>query len=77
MDTNDLAESPFVGLTQQLQSFGRQLGIHTYATEHAIITGNLNQHSSDSSVDSVFFHKVSNEMRKSLLHFALSVASEV
>jgi len=39
MATNDFAESPFAGLTQQMQQFGRVLGIHASAVSHAKFSG--------------------------------------
>ncbi len=41
MATNDLAKSPFAGLTQQMQQFGRVLGIHASAVSHAKFSGDF------------------------------------
>ena len=49
MATNDPAESPFATLTQQLQSFGRVLGIHASAIGQARINGNFHRDIKDES----------------------------
>ena len=74
--TNDPAESPFASLTQQLQSFGRLLGIHASAVGHARINGDFNR-DVDNESNSGAYHRLSPEMRESLMKFALKVAPAV
>jgi hypothetical protein len=76
MATNDPAESPFASLTHQLQSFGRLLGIHASAVGHACMNKDFTRNIEDSSRDGAY-HQLSNEMRQSLLQFALNVAPTV
>ena len=76
MATNDSAESPFASLTQQLQSVGRLLGIHASAVGHARMNKDFTHNIEDSSHDGAY-HQLSNEMRQSLLQFALNVAPAV
>lgn len=63
--TNDPAESPFTSLTQQLQSFGRALGIHASDVGHARINKDFKHDPIDSSNDGAYF-KLSSEERQSL-----------
>ena len=76
MATNDPAESPFALLTHQLQSFGRLLGIHASAVGHARMNKDFTCKIEDCSHDGAY-HQLSNEMRQSLLQFALNVAPAV
>ena len=73
MATNDSAESPFASLTRQLQQFGRMLGIHASAVGHARINGDFNRDFKNSGNDGAY-HRLSDEMRSSLLTFALQLA---
>mmetsp|Transcript_26186 Transcript_26186/g.44648 ORF Transcript_26186/g.44648 Transcript_26186/m.44648 type:complete len:365 (-) Transcript_26186:8-1102(-) len=92
MATNDPAESPFALLTQQLQSFGRVLGIHASAIGQARMNGDfktakktatrtnakkVNKASKIESEKEGAWHSLPKEMRESLLLFALSVAPAV
>ena len=70
--TNDLAESPFARLTQQLQSFGRVLGIHAsgIAHAHARFNGDFHRDLKDNSKDGKCI-RLNPEMRESLLRYHL------
>jgi hypothetical protein len=76
MATNDAAESPFASLTLQLQSFGRVLGIHASAIGQARINGDFVRDFHNSINDGAY-HRLSHQMRQSLMRFALSVAPAV
>jgi hypothetical protein len=76
MATNDPAESPFAQLTRQLQNFGRVLGIHASAVGHARMNGDFKRDINNPTVDGAY-HKLSKEMRESLILFALSAAPGV
>jgi hypothetical protein len=76
MATNDSAESPFASLTRQLQQFGRMLGIHASAVGHARINGDFVRDYKNPDNDGAY-HKLSDEMRSSLLTFALQVAPAI
>lgn len=76
MATNDFAESPFAGLTQQMQQFGRVLGIHASAVSHAKFSGDFCLDYKDSTNDGRYF-KLPKDMRESLLTYALSIAPTV
>lgn len=76
MATNDSAESPFAGLTQQMQQFGRVLGIHASAVSHAKFSGDFHLDYKDSSNDGRYF-KLPDEMKQSLLTYALSISPKV
>lgn len=76
MATNDPAESPFAQLTQQLQTFGRILGIHASAVGHARVNGDFKRDIKNPEFDGAY-HKLSKEMRESLLMFALNAAPRV
>ena len=76
MATNDSAESPFASLTRQLQQFGRMLGIHASAVGHARINGDFVHDYKNPDNDGAY-HKLSDEMRSSLLTFALQVAPAI
>ena len=73
MATNDPAETPFASLTCQLQLFGRMLGIHASAVGHARVNGDFARGIGGSSKNGAY-HQLSNNMRQSLLQFALNVA---
>ena len=52
---NDMAESPFSGLTQQFQSFGRILGIHASGISQARINGDFKRiPNSSNNYDSIY-----------------------
>ena len=55
MATNGFSESPFAGLTQQMQQFGRVLGIHASAVSHAKFSGDFCLDYKDSSKDGRYF----------------------
>jgi hypothetical protein len=76
MATNDPAESPFAGLTRQLQQFGRMLGIHESTISHARQNGDFKR-DIKSPRNNGAFHCLSPEMRESLLLFALKASPEV
>ena len=76
MATNDPAESPFAALTQQLQSFGRIMGTHASAVGHARLHGDLDLTWKKGAADGLY-HRLSEEMRWSLIELALSMSSEV
>ena len=76
MATNDSAESPFAGLTQQMQQFGRVLGIHASAVSHAKFSGDFHLDYKDSSNDGRYF-KLPDDMKQSLLTYALSISPKV
>ena len=54
MATNDPAESPFAALTQQLQCFGRVMGINASAVGHARLHGDFDRNWEDSGVDGLY-----------------------
>ena len=61
-------ESPFAQLKIKLQSFGHIIGINAAAVGHTIYNGEFRRSSGDyEGVGS--FHKLSDEMRESLLKF--------
>ena len=74
-----MAESPFAGLTQQLQSFGRVLGIHASAPGQARINGDFKRqlNGNDSDNNDGLYHCLPNNMKQSLLKFAISSAPTV
>ena len=76
MATNDPAESPFAGLTRQMQTFGRVLGSHASAVAHARYNGDFKRDWKGSKQDGAF-HQLSGEMRKSLMIFALSISPSI
>jgi hypothetical protein len=67
---NDSADSPFASLTCQLQQFGRMFGIHASAVGHAHINGDFIRGYKNPDNDGAY-HKLSDEMRSSLLTFTL------
>ena len=77
MATNDMAESPFAGLTQQLQSFGRVLGIYTSAPGQARINGDFKRQLNGSDNNDGLYHCLPHNMKQSLLKFAISSAPTV
>ena len=76
MATNDPAESPFAALTQQLQCFGRVMGINASAVGHARLHGDFDRNWEDSGVDGLY-HRLPREMRWSLMEMALGMSAEV
>jgi hypothetical protein len=75
MATNDPAESTFASLTRQLQCFGRVLGVHASAIGQARVNGDFDSeviHGCDGA-----YHRLSQNMRQSLMRFALSTAPVV
>ena len=76
MATNDPAESPFAMLTNQMQSFGRILGIHASGVGQARMNGDFERDLSDGNRDGQFY-QLSDEMRDSLITFALGEAPEM
>ena len=71
MASNNPYESPFAQLKRQLQSFGRAA-----AVGHAIQNVDF-CHSSGDYEGVVSFHKISDEMRESLLKFSISNGPKV
>jgi len=76
MATNDPAESPFATLTQQLQSFGRVLGIHASAIGQARINGDFHRDIKDENNNGAYL-RLPKEMHDSLLRFAIGAAPQV
>ena len=76
MATNDPAESPFAMLTNQMQSFGRILGIHASGVGQARMNGDFERDLSDGNTDGPFY-QLSDKMRDSLITFALGEAPEM
>ena len=74
--TNDPAESPFAALTQQLQTFGRVLGIHASAIGQARMNGDF-KHDIDTDTNDGAYWKLSEGERQSLLSYALYSAPAV
>ena len=75
MATNDPAEAPFAALTRQMEQFGRVLGIHASGVGHARINGDFERDLNDGGSDGAYY-QLPDDMRNSLLRFALSVAPE-
>ena len=76
MAYNDPSESPFPQLTRQLKRFGRVLGINAAAVGHARHNGDF--HSSSGDYEGVeAFHKISDEMRESILRLSISLVPTV
>ena len=76
MATNDPAESPFAALTQQLQSFGKVMGIHASAVGHARLHGDFDRSLTEGGVDGLY-HRLPKEMKWSLMELALGMSAEV
>ena len=76
MATNDPAESPFAALTQQLQSFGRVMGMNASAVGHARLHGDLDRSITDGVVDGSY-HQLPKEMKWLLMELALGISAEV
>jgi hypothetical protein len=74
--TNDPAESPFAALTQQLQTFGRVLGIHASAIGQARMNGDFKRNI-DTDTNNGAYWKLSENERESLLSYALYSAPAV
>ena len=79
MATNDMAESPFAGLTQQIQQFGRLLGIHASGIGQARINGDLKRllDGCDPMLKEGLYHCLPIKMRQSLMAYALGAAPTV
>ena len=77
MSTNDPAEIPFAALTRKLEQYGRVLFIHDAAIVHARINGYFDQGDLQNPNKEGTYHKLSPDMRLSLLNFALSLDPEV
>ena len=76
MASNDPSESPFTQLTRQLQSFGRVIGLNSADDGHAGQNGDFRRISGYYEVVGAF-HKLSDEMRESLLRFSISLVPTV
>ena len=76
MATNDPAESPFAALTSQMKSFGRILGIHASGVGQARFNGDFDRDLNDGNEDGPFY-QLPEEMRNSLIKFALDFAPEM
>ena len=76
MATNDPAESPFAALTSQMQLFGRILGIHASGVGQAQFNGDFDRDLNDGNEDGPFY-KLPENMRNSLIQFALNFAPEM
>ena len=76
MATNDPAESPFAALTSQMKSFGRILGIHASGVGQARFNGDFDRDLNDGNEDGPFY-QLPEEMRNSLIKFALGFAPEM
>ena len=76
MTTTDPAENPFAALTQQLHNFGRMIRKHASAVGHARLHGDFDLNWEPGRVDGLY-HQLSDQMRWSLMEFALSTSSEV
>ena len=74
--TDDPTKSPFVSLTQQLQSFGRILNIHASAVGQARINFNF-KHKVKTGTDNGAYIKLSDKEWQSLLTYALCSAPAV
>ena len=76
MESKDPYESPFAQLTRQLQRFGHVIGINAAAVGHARHNGGFCRSSVDYEGVGAF-HKLSDEMRESLLRFSISLVPTV
>ena len=76
MATNDPAESPFAMLTNQMQSFGRMLGIHASGVGQTRMNGDFERDLNDGNIDGPFY-QLSDQMRDSLITLALGEAPEM
>ena len=76
MESNNPSESPFTQLTRQLQSFVLVLGINAAAVGNARHNGDFRRSSGDYEGEGAF-HKLSDEMRESLIRFSNSLVPTV
>ena len=75
--TNDSAESPFAMLTQQMQQFGRILGIHAAAVGQAKMNGDFKRDLQGKVGRNGAFLQLPKEMKESLLRLAVNIAPDV
>ena len=75
--TNDPAESPFAILTQQMQQFGRILGILASAIGQARMNGDFNRGIGGNPTNLGFYHELSNTGRESLVQYSVSLVPRV
>ena len=77
--TNDSAESPFAMLTQQMQQFGRILGIHAAAVGQAKMNGDFKRdlQGKVGVGRNGAFLRLPKEMKESLLRLAVNIAPDV
>ena len=75
--TNDSAESPFAMLTQQMQQFGRILGIHAAAVGQAKMNGDFKRDLQGKVGRNGAFLRLPKEMKESLLRLAVNIAPDV
>ena len=71
MATNDMAESPFSGLSHQFQMYGRILRIHASGISHARINGDFRRILNGREKKDGMFHCLSPKMKESLLRMAI------
>ena len=77
MATNNMAESPFAGLTHQFQIYGRILGIHASGISQARINGDFRRILNGMDKKDGMFHCLSPKMKESLLRMAIRDAPTV
>ena len=77
MATNDIAESPFAGLSHQFGMYGRILGIHASAISQARINGDFRRILIEMDKKDGMFHCLSPKMKESLLRMAIRDAPAV
>ena len=73
---NDPSDSPFAKLTRQLQSSESVLGINDAAVGNARQNGEFRRISGNYKLVGAF-HKLSDEMRESLIRFSISLVPTV
>ena len=76
MAINDPAKTLFAILTQQMQQYGRILGIHVLVIGQARMNGDFVQDLNYSSKTGMY-HQVPSEIRESLVRYTASIAPEV
>ena len=74
--TNDVAESPFATITENIQRFGRLTQGNAAVTAHAKINGDFDRKILGAESDGLF-HQLPNEMRQSLISFAIKEVPKV
>ena len=77
MATNDTAESPFAGLTNQLGNFGTILGIHAGGISQARINGDFKRKNVNGNKKDGMYHMLPTKMKQSLLTMAIKEAPNV